>query len=390
MSALAAAGSIVETARRIAQTIAAPVADAVDQSARFPHEAVAALRAERMLSALVPRALGGPGATLGDVAASCEALGRSCASTAMIYAMHQIEVACLVRHALDSQYFRDYLAQLARHEWLIASATSEQGVGGDLRRSFCPVERSHAPVPAIVVSKAAPVISYGEEADDILLTARRSPDAAPADQVLVLARKDGIRLVRTGNWDTLGMRGTRSFGFTLEVSGSPEQIVPVPFSDIASQTMLPVSHVLWSAVWLGVAADAVGRARACVRAEARRTPGAVPPAALRLAETVAELDAMKATVHGGLADFEQHQGDPESLGSLGFAIRMNNVKASSSRMAPAIVTRALTVCGISGYRCDSPYSLGRHLRDAHSAALMISNDRVLSANAAMLLVHKDD
>jgi acyl-CoA dehydrogenase len=59
-------------------------------------------------------------------------------------------------------------------------------------------------------------------------------------------------------------------------------------------------------------------------------------------------------------------------------------------MAPEIVARALGVCGISGYRCDSPYSLGRHLRDAHSAALMISNDRVLAANAAMLLVHKDD
>jgi acyl-CoA dehydrogenase len=387
MNSVAAAGSLVDVARRIGGAIAAPAADAVDRSARFPHEAVAALREERMFGALVPRALGGLGATMNDVAASCEALGRSCASTAMIYAMHQIEVACLVRHGLSSAYFRDYLAQLARHEWLIASATSEQGVGGDLRRSVCAVVNDAG---RIRVVKQAPVISYGEEADDILLTARRSPDAAPADQVLVLARRDGTRLTRTGEWDTLGMRGTRSFGFTLEVSGSPEQIVPVPFADVASQTMIPVSHVLWTAVWLGLAHDAVGRARAFVRAEARRTPGAVPPGALRLAETVAELGAMKATVHGGLADFEQHQDDPEELGGLGFAIRMNNLKASASRMAPEIVTRALAVCGISGYRCDSPYSLGRHIRDAHGAALMISNDRVLSANAAMLLVHKDD
>jgi acyl-CoA dehydrogenase len=69
---------------------------------------------------------------------------------------------------------------------------------------------------------------------------------------------------------------------------------------------------------------------------------------------------------------------------------MNTLKASVARMAPDIVGRALGVCGISGYRNDSPYSVGRHLRDAHSAALMISNDRILSANAAMLLVHKDD
>jgi acyl-CoA dehydrogenase len=384
---LAIAGDVVESARRIAEAVAAPAADAVDRDARFPHEAMAALRDARMLGAFVPRELGGRGATIGELAASCEVLGRACASTAMIYAMHQIEVACLVRHGLSTPFFRDYLADLAHHEWLIASATSEIGVGGDLRRSICAVAREG---PRIRVTKQAPVISYGEEADDILLTARREPDAPTADQVLVLSRKADMRLTRTGDWDTLGMRGTRSFGFTLDISGSADQVVPVPFAEIASQTMLPVSHVLWTSLWLGLASDAVGRARAFVRAEARRAPGTVPPAALRLAETVAELGTMRATVHGGLHDFEQHQDDPDALAGLGFAIRMNNLKTSASRLAPEIVARALGVCGISGYRCDSPYGVGRHLRDAYGAALMISNDRVLSANAAMLLVHKED
>jgi acyl-CoA dehydrogenase len=305
----------------------------------------------------------------------------------MIYAMHQIEVACLVRHGLSSPFFRDYLADLAGREQLIASATSEVGVGGDLRRSVCALESDG---PRFRVTKQAPVVSYGEEADDILLTARRAPDAAPSDQVLVLARKADIRLTRTHEWDTLGMRGTRSMGFTLEASGSTDQIVPSPFAEIASQTMLPASHVLWTSLWLGLASDAVGRARAFVRAEARRTPGTVPPSAFRLAETVSELATMRATVHGGLLDFEQHQDDPGALAGLGFAIRMNNLKTAASRLAPEIVARALGVCGVSGYRCDSPYSVGRHLRDAHGAALMISNDRVLSANATMLLLHKED
>ena len=381
------AGDLVETARRIAEAVAAPAADAVDRSARFPHEAFAALREEGMLGAFVPRHLGGRGATIGELAACCEALGRSCASTAMIYAMHQIEVVCLVRHALSSPLFRDYLAELVRHQWLIASATSEVGVGGDLRRSICAVERD---AQHIRVIKHAPVISYGEEADDILLTARRASDAPPSDQVLVLVRKADLRLTRTGEWDTLGMRGTRSLGFILEACGSAEQIVPMPFAEIASHTMLPTSHVLWTSLWLGLASDAVGRARAFVRAEAHRAPGTVPPSAHRLAETVAELGMMRATVHEGLRDFERHQDDPDALAGFGFAIRMNNLKASASHLAPDIVARALGVCGVSGYRYDSPYSVGRHLRDAHSAALMISNDRILSANAEMLLVHKED
>jgi acyl-CoA dehydrogenase len=381
------AADLVEAARRIAEGVAAPAADAVDREARFPHEAIAALREARMLSAFVPRELGGRGATIGELAATCEVLGRSCASTAMIYAMHQIEVACLVRHGLSSPFFRDYLAELTHKEWLIASATSELGVGGDLRRSICAVALDG---PRFHVTKHAPVISYGEEADDILLTARRTPESAAADQVLVLARKGETHLTRTAEWDTLGMRGTRSLGFVLDATGSPDQVVPVPFADIAGQTMLPVSHVLWTSLWRGLASDAVARARAFVRAEARRMPASPPPSALRLAETVAELGAMRATVHQGLADFERDQDDPEALGGLGFAIRMNNLKTSASRMAPEIVARALGVCGVSGYRCDSPYAVGRHLRDAHGAALMISNDRVFSANAAMLLVYKEE
>ncbi len=59
--------------------------------------------------------------------------------------------------------------------------------------------------------------------------------------------------------------------------------------------MLATSHILWSAVWFGIAADAVARAQAYVRAAARRQPGSVPPGALRLAEVVATLQDMKAS-----------------------------------------------------------------------------------------------
>jgi acyl-CoA dehydrogenase len=55
-----------------------------------------------------------------------------------------------------------------------------------------------------------------------------------------------------------------------------------------------------------------------------------------------------------------------------------------------IVTRALRICGTAGYRNDSTFSLTRHLRDAHSAALIIGNDRMHLANSSLLLVYKDD
>lgn len=386
MTSLQAPLSLVAAAEDVGRRVAGPAADAVDREARFPSEAIAALAGARLLGSFVPVELGGQGATLAELAAVCETLGRFCASTAMIYAMHQIEVVCLVRHGMSSSFFRSYLADLARHQWLIASATSELGVGGDLRTSRCAVMREG---DRVRITKQAPVISYGQEADAILLTARRAPDAAPGDQVLVLLEKNDTELVCTGEWDTLGMRGTRSLGFALEATAPVEAVLPDPFADVARRTMVPTSHVLWASVWLGTAADAVSRARAFIRAEARRAPGATPPGALRLAETVASLGTLQATVDAGLARVARSEADPDQRDDLGFAIHMNNLKVEAARLAPAVVAQALGVCGISGYRRNSSFSVERHLRDVYSAALMISNDRVLAANAEALLVYKE-
>ena len=79
----------------------------------------------------------------------------------------------------------------------------------------------------------------------------------------------------------------------------------------------------------------------------------------------------------------------KELLSIGWALRLNNLKIGASRAAPEIVHEALQITGILGYKNDSPFSLGRHYRDVLSASLMISNDRILGKNAAMLLVHKE-
>jgi acyl-CoA dehydrogenase len=141
-------------------------------------------------------------------------------------------------------------------------------------------------------------------------------------------------------------------------------------------------------VWFGIASYAVDRARSFVQGEARRRPGTVPPSALRLAEAANALQAMKATVLSGLRKYEGAQHDPDELSSIGFAVSLNNVKTTSSAMAVDIVQRALAIVGISGYRNDTPFSLGRPLRDVLSAPLMIANDRILSNTANLLLVQK--
>src|SRR5262245_40338677 len=107
-------------------------ADDVDRDARFPAESIAALKEAHVLSAYVPQTFGGFGLDILEIARICEALGQYCGSTAMIYAMHCIQVACVVHHAQGSGYFQEYLRQLVEEQRLMASATTEIGTGGDL------------------------------------------------------------------------------------------------------------------------------------------------------------------------------------------------------------------------------------------------------------------
>jgi acyl-CoA dehydrogenase len=360
----------------------------VDRDARFPRESFDALRRAKLLSAYVPKDYGGMGLNIIQVAKICEALGQYCGSSAMIYAMHKIQVACVVHHAQGSAFFRDYLRQLVEQQRLMASATTELGVGGDLRSSICAVEVVGSTFRLI---KQAPVISYGDAADEILVTCRKAPDAPASDQVHVMVRRGDYTVKPLSGWDTLGFRGTCSSGFTVTAQGDAAQILPTPFADILAQTMHPVSHIVWSSLWSGIALDAVKQARAFVRAEARKTPGETPLSAIRLAEVDRVLQEMRHNVQSLAREYYSllMQAQPEAFNSFGFSIRTNNLKLSSSQLIVDIVGKAMLICGIAGYRNDSKYSLTRHLRDAYGAALMVNNDRIVKLNATMLMVHKE-
>lgn len=372
-------------AAQLAVPEAARYADQVDGEARFPHEAFAVLREQRLLGAMVPVAFGGGGASLETIAGVCRILGGACASTGMIYAMHQIQVACLVNHASDSAWHAQLLRRLADEQLLLASATSEEAIGGALRNSACAVNADGA---SLHLLKMAPTISYGAHADGILMTARRSPDASPSDQVMVSVLKPDYALECLSTWDTLGMRGTCSNGFRLEARGHTDQILPVPFGEIADATMTPVSHILWSALWTGIAADAVQRAKSLFQGQARARPGTLPPSATRVAEAVAIIQMLEGRLELALTH-QRERKDGQSMSAIfNLAAEMNGLKTSVSAMALEAVHIAMLVCGMAGYKHGTPFSLGRHLRDLWSAPLMINNDRILTNTANLLLADR--
>ncbi|HEU4600865.1 MAG TPA: acyl-CoA dehydrogenase family protein [Steroidobacteraceae bacterium] len=384
------ANELWSATKAVATDVAAIHAADVDAKSRFPIETVEALKKAKLLSAAVPKELGGGGCSMQELGAMCSTLAQACGSSAMVLAMHHIQVACIARHGLGSAFFRDYLRELVDKQYLLASMTSEVGTSGDTRSSICAVERAEG---RFTLNKDATTGSYCAHADGILVTCRRAPDAPNSDQVLVLVRKGDYTLTQTTSWDTMGMRGTCSPGFRLESRGPEEQIVPGSFAESSAQTMVPYSHILWSSLWCGIATDAVARAATFVRAEARKKPGTVPPAAPKLADVTGQLQTMRHNWQMLAAEFDRMAAQPngmEELLAIGWALKMNNLKISSSETAPQIVHKALQIIGVLGYKNDSKFSVARHYRDALSGALMISNDRIAAKSASMLLVFKDE
>lgn len=378
---LAAEADVPSRVRRV-RAVAEGHALDVDAEGRVPIEAIAALKAERLMGLLVPRALGGEGARHGEVVEACYTLGQACASTALIYAMHSVKVACLVRHCEDSLWHQGFVARVADEQMLLASSTTEGQAGGAVRSSDAAIQHENG---RIRLERDASVISYGEAADGLVTTARRSPDAAASDQVLLALAREDYSLTRTRDWSTLGMRGTVSAGFALRAEADAAQILPQPYARIHAESMVPSAHLFWSAAWTGVAAAAVDRARRAVRKSAKgaETP---PPAVARLAKAMAALRAARAQIAAMTERFEAIEHDRSALGALEFQTAITLLKVDVSELAVEAVSQSLRATGLSGYRTDGEASLARHLRDILSAPLMINNDRILADLSTASLV----
>ncbi len=354
-------------------------ADEVDADSRFPLEAINALKANGLLSCSVAETAGGLGISLSELSRIARKLGSCCSSTGAIFAMHHGQLMSIDRRG-TSERLRSLVDECVAHQLLLASSTSEVGLGGDPLASTCAVHRDG---DHFTLTKNAPVISYAQYADAILVTARRDEDAAQHDQVLVVCRKNALELEQTSEWDVLGLRGTCSPGFMLNARGPVEDILD-DYGILSSTTTLPVTHILFASVWLGIADGAIAKAALAVRRAARKSPSQTPPSALRLAELLAQHQQFVSLVAHCASEYERCADDHEHLTSTSFVLMMNNLKVSAATLVTDLLIKSLNICGIAGYRNNDELSLGRMVRDALSASIMVNNDRLLGNNAQMV------
>ena len=89
-------GVLAATRRIATETIAANAAH-VDRERVFPVDNLKALAAAGALGLVVPAEHGGAGGGLAALAAACEAVGAACASTGMVFLMHEVTAATIAQ-----------------------------------------------------------------------------------------------------------------------------------------------------------------------------------------------------------------------------------------------------------------------------------------------------
>ncbi|MGK5627823.1 acyl-CoA dehydrogenase family protein [Streptomyces sp. URMC 123] len=349
----------------------------VDRQARFPVESLDALRARGLFGLLVPEEYGGLGGSLGTFTSVAGRLAAGCLSTALIWTMHGQQVDAIVRFGSD-RLRRKVLPRVAAGELYLASVTTERGKGGHL------LSADSALLPdgdGVLIDRDAPVVTGGAYADAFLITARTSPDATAAETSLVYADRSLLTVAEAGEWNVLGMRGTHSVGLTLK-GRVPEWGVigrPGRFREVATESMIPLGHLGWSACWLGAARGAF----AAVLGQVRKRDAAIridlksELAQERIGRIRVDLELVGAYLEQVRAEVESAREAGRSLDRPASQIRINTLKLVASELSFRAVDRMVQLAGLStGYRQDSPVPLERVFRDLRSAALNYANDRL--------------
>jgi alkylation response protein AidB-like acyl-CoA dehydrogenase len=270
-----------------------------DREASHPVENYERLRREGFYALNVPKELGGEGVRLLGHTLAFEALAEGCPATALAFNMH----ASVVMPLLDSPEVppeaKRHIADLVvRRRKLIAGNFSEPGTTS-LIGSRPVTARARRGDGGWRITARKMFASMLEAADYCLVLAYPEDATGPFAGVFLLVPREAEGRSVEANWDTLGMRATRSDALILDECWVPDRAAVFRSDDIR-----PFRHdnLNWfwgsyTAVYLGVAAAAYREAVAVVKS--RRPAGFAQPLAYQpdvrrhIAEMSADLEAAR-------------------------------------------------------------------------------------------------
>jgi len=122
---------IRNTAREFAQQYCAPIANEVDDEAKWPTESVAAMAELGLMGIPFPEKYGGAGSDNLSYAIAIEEISRVCASTGVILSAHTSLGTWPIYHFASEEVKMQYLPRMCSGELLGAFCLTEAGAGTD-------------------------------------------------------------------------------------------------------------------------------------------------------------------------------------------------------------------------------------------------------------------
>lgn len=228
-----------------------------DEAGTFAKDNYAALRQQKVFSALVPKTLGGGGASYQEMCDFVRNLAQACPSTALSLSMHQHLTSAAVVNDAAGRPGRKLLEKIAggdtvlistgANDWLESNGMAQRVEGG------------------FEITAVKPFAS-GSPDGDVLVTSCAYDDPNEGPQVLhfpVPLKSEGIQFL--DDWQTFGMRGTGSQTIRLENVFVPDAAIALRRSrggyHPAFSVILSVALPLIMSAYTGVAEAAASIAR---------------------------------------------------------------------------------------------------------------------------------
>jgi alkylation response protein AidB-like acyl-CoA dehydrogenase len=226
-----------------------------DADGTFVEEAFALLRDRGLLALAVPTELGGLGATLREISAVQQEIGRHCASTALASAMHQHVTAFTAWRYRRGLPGAEATLRRVADEGIVLVSTG----GADLTQPKGEAVRDESGSGWRVSGRKA--FASQSPAGTVLSTMFPYDHPDGERRVLNMAvplSSPGVTVL--DDWDALGMRGTGSNTVVLEDVHVPDERVladrPHGVVDPPLQMILTIAIPIISAVYLGAATAA--------------------------------------------------------------------------------------------------------------------------------------
>jgi alkylation response protein AidB-like acyl-CoA dehydrogenase len=229
-----------------------------DRAASHPSENYEILRREGFLALNLPRARGGSGVGLLGHTFAFEALAGGCPATALAFNMHASVVMPVMASPEVAADAKERLAGLVvRQRQLIAGNFSEPGTTA-LIGARPLMARARRTEDGWRVTGRKKFASMLEAADYCMVAAHPEGTTGPSPAIVFLVPRTAKGRRVEADWDTLGMRATRSDSLVLDDCRLPDSAVVLETDDLRP---FRLAHLNWfwgsyTAVYLGVAAAA--------------------------------------------------------------------------------------------------------------------------------------